>query len=84
MPRSQKKVRQGLVVSNKMDKTGVALVSRTIQHPLYKRTVRTSKKYKFHDEENSCNKGDLVQIIECKPISKHKCWRLLKITQKTV
>lgn len=84
MARNQKKVRQGIVVSDRMDKTAVCLVTRTIQHPLYKRTVKVSKKYKLHDEENTCRIGDTVSIIECKPISKQKCWRLLEIIKRAV
>lgn len=79
MQRKNKKVRQGTVISNKMRKTAVLLVEQTIKHPIYKRTIKFSKKFQFHDEENSCNIGDKVQIIECKPISKHKHWRLLEI-----
>ncbi|MGK0288986.1 MAG: small subunit ribosomal protein S17 [bacterium] len=84
MARNQKKIRQGIVVSTKMEKTGVILVERTVQHPLYKRTVRLTKKYKFHDEENACNEGDFIRVIECKPISKDKKWRLLEIVKRTV
>lgn len=84
MARNNKKVRQGTVVSDKMDKTGVVLVERTLQHPLYKRTVRVSKKYKFHDEENTCNIGDSVKIIECKPLSRDKRWRLLEVIKRAV
>lgn len=82
--RTQKKVRQGTVVSNKMDKSCVVLVERTTQHPLYKRTVKSSKKYQVHDEENTCSAGDIVRLIECKPISKHKRWRLLDVIKRAV
>ncbi|MCP4750240.1 MAG: 30S ribosomal protein S17 [Proteobacteria bacterium] len=78
----QKKVLQGVIVSDKMQKTAVALVERTVQHPLYKRTVKKSKKYKIHDEQNVCRIGDRVRLIECRPISKDKCWRLLDVVQK--
>lgn len=84
MARNNKKVRQGTVVSDKMQKTGVVLVERTLQHPLYKRTVRVSKKYKFHDEEDACTMGDVVKIIECKPLSKDKRWRLLEVIKRAV
>jgi small subunit ribosomal protein S17 len=80
----RKKVLQGVIVSDKMEKTAVALVKRTVQHPLYKRTVKRSKKYKIHDEQNTCQIGDHVRLIECKPISKDKCWRLLDIIRKAV
>lgn len=80
----RKKVLQGLVVSDKMDKTAVVLVERRFQHPLYKRTLKKTKKYKIHDAENACGIGDRVRLIECKPISKDKCFRLLDIIQKAV
>ncbi len=80
----RKKVLQGLVVSDKMQKTAVVSVERTVQHPLYKKTVRKSKKYKIHDEENVCQIGDQVRLIECKPISKDKSWRLLEVVRKAV
>ena len=80
----RKKVLQGLVVSDKMDKTAVVNVERTVQHPIYNKTVRKSKKYKIHDEENVCQIGDQVKLIECKPISKDKCWRLLEVVRKAV
>jgi len=80
----RKKVLQGIVVSSNMEKTAVALVQRTVQHPLYQRTVKRSKKYKIHDEQNQCQIGDLVRLIECKPISKDKRWRLLDIVQKAI
>ena len=79
-----KKVLQGFIVSDKMDKTAVVNVERTIQHPLYKKTVKRSKKYKIHDEENVCRIGDQVRLIESKPISKDKCWRLLEVVRKAV
>lgn len=82
--RSNKKVRQGTVVSDKMDKTRVVLIERRLKHPLYKKTIKLSKKYKFHDENNSSNFGDQVKIIECKKISKDKSWRLLEITKKAI
>ncbi|MCG8334966.1 MAG: 30S ribosomal protein S17 [Proteobacteria bacterium] len=80
----RRKVLQGIVVSDKMEKTAVVTVERTVQHPLYKKTVRKSKKYKIHDEENVCGIGDQVRLIECKPISKDKCWRLLEVVRKAV
>ncbi len=82
--RAKKKVLSGVIVSDKMDKTAVASVERTIQHSLYKKTVKRSKKYKIHDEENTCRIGDEVRLIECRPISKDKCWRLLEVVRKAV
>jgi small subunit ribosomal protein S17 len=80
----RRKVLLGIVVSDKMEKTAVVNVERTVQHPLYKKTVKKSKKYKIHDEENVCGIGDQVRLIECKPISKDKCWRLLEVIRKAV
>ncbi|MEO5366263.1 MAG: 30S ribosomal protein S17 [Magnetococcus sp. WYHC-3] len=71
MPR---RVMQGVVVSDKMDKTVVVLVERKVRHALYGKTMRSSKKYKAHDEENAFHVGDVVQIMESRPISKDKCW----------
>jgi small subunit ribosomal protein S17 len=69
-----KRVLQGTVVSDKSDKTVVVRVDRRYTHPLFKKTVRQSKKYKAHDAENSCKVGDIVLIQESAPISKDKCW----------
>ena len=80
----RKKVMSGTVVSDKMDKTCVVKVERRFQHPLYKKTVTKSKKYKVHDEMNECNEGDQIRLIECKPISRDKTWRLLEIVKKAV
>lgn len=82
--KSRKRVLQGIVVSSKMEKSAVVDVERIIQHPLYKRTMKRSKKYKIHDEENICKVGDRIRVIECKPISKHKTWRLLEVVSKAV
>lgn len=76
-----KKVYTGKVVSDKMDKTAVVAVTRVFQHPLYKKTVRKITKFKAHDEENKCKVGDVVQIIESRPISKHKRWQVIKILE---
>ena len=81
---AQKKILQGVIVSNKMDKTAVVKVERQIQHPLYKKRVKRSKKYQLHDEGNICQIGDRVRIIECRPISKNKTWRLLEVVRKAV
>jgi small subunit ribosomal protein S17 len=80
--RNARKVREGLVVSNKMDKTAVVAVERSKRHPLYGRVQRVTKKFKAHDETNQCNEGDRVRIVETRPISKDKCWRVLEILEK--
>jgi small subunit ribosomal protein S17 len=80
--RSRRKVRQGVVVSGKMDKTIVVKIETLKQHPLYGRTVRRSTKFKAHDENNECGPGDTVEIMECRPLSKEKCWRLVKVVEK--
>jgi|TARA_B100000315_G_C14106700_1_gene376285 small subunit ribosomal protein S17 len=72
-----KRVMQGVVVSDKMDKTVTVKVSRRIKHPLYKKFINRSKKYAAHDENNTCKIGDTVSIRECKPISKRKKWEVL-------
>lgn len=72
----RRKVREGLVVSDKMDKTVVVLVETRKVHPLYKKAVRVTKKYKAHDEHNSCKVGDRVTITETRPLSKDKSWRI--------
>jgi small subunit ribosomal protein S17 len=68
---------QGVVVSNKMDKSVVVNVERRTQHPLYKKFIRRSKKYVAHDENNTCKEGDVIQIQECRPISKRKSWEVV-------
>jgi small subunit ribosomal protein S17 len=77
-----KKVRIGVVASNKMDKTITVLVERRIKHPIYGKFVKKSKKFFAHDENNECNEGDTVRIIETRPLSKNKCWRLTEIIEK--
>ncbi len=84
MERTQRKVKTGKVVSNKMDKTIVVYVETTIKHPIYKRIIKQSKKFKAHDENNEANIGDIVTIMETRPLSKDKNWRLLEITEKAV
>ncbi|MHB1202327.1 MAG: 30S ribosomal protein S17 [Acidithiobacillus sp.] len=69
----------GRVVSDRMDKTIVVSIERRIQHPLYKKYVRRSKKFHAHDPENSCHIGDMVRIEECRPLSKTKTWRLVSV-----
>lgn len=75
MPR---RILQGTVVSDKADKTITVLVERRVMHPLYKKYMKSSKKYAAHDEANSAKIGDVVSIEECRPISKNKCWVLVK------
>lgn len=74
-----RKRREGVVVSHNMDKTIVVLVTRRTQHPLYKKTIKLHKKYYVHDEKNEAKVGDKVRIIESKPYSKLKRWRLLEV-----
>ena len=80
--RANKKTMTGVVVSNKMDKTVVVKVERRFSHPVFKKVVKTTKKYKVHDEKNECLEGDLVRIQETRPLSKEKRWRLLGIISK--
>ncbi len=80
--RSARKVREGLVVSDKMDKTVVVAVERLKRHPLYGRVQRVTKRFKAHDEKNEFNVGDRVRIMETRPISKDKCWRVLELVER--
>jgi small subunit ribosomal protein S17 len=80
--RNLRKTRTGKVTSNKMDKTIVVLVENHVKHPLYKKIVKTSYKLKAHDENNECNIGDTVKVMETKPISKDKRWRLVEIVSR--
>ena len=73
------KTRTGRVVGSKMDKTVVVQVERTYQHPLIKKHIRSHKKYYAHDVENTCKVGDTVRIVECRPLSKMKRWRLEQV-----
>ena len=82
LERNDRKTREGVVVSDKMDKTVVVSVVEKYKHPLYKKTVTRTKKFKAHDENNECGVGDRVEIIETRPISKDKCWRVNKIVEK--
>ena len=75
----QRKVREGVVVSDKMDKTVVVLVERLVQHAVYKKYVRQRKKYKAHDPDNRCHVGDQVAIVETRPLSRDKRWRVQNI-----
>ena len=80
--RNDRKVRQGYVVSDKMQKTIVVRVERTVRHPVYRKVLTRGKNYKAHDETNAAHEGDTVQIVENPPISKTKRWMLEKIVQK--
>ncbi|NLW62647.1 MAG: 30S ribosomal protein S17 [Syntrophomonadaceae bacterium] len=80
--RGQRRVKIGKVVSNKMDKTVTVRIDSVVQHSLYRKTIRRSKKYKAHDENNQCNIGDLVKIMETRPLSKHKRWRVVEVLEK--
>ncbi len=82
MERSLRKSRIGIVISDKMDKTIVVAVLRKVKHPLYKKYITRTNKFKAHDELNQCGIGDKVEIAECRPISKEKCWRLVEILEK--
>lgn len=80
--RNSRKTRVGLVVSDKMDKTVVVTVEDMVKHPLYGKTVKKSKKFKAHDENNECQTGDKVRIMETRPLSKDKRWRVVNIIEK--
>jgi len=80
--RNLRKTRTGKVVSNKMDKTIVVAVQDHVQHPLYKKIVKRTVKLKAHDENNECNIGDTVKVMETRPLSKDKRWRLVKVMEK--
>jgi len=77
--RSRRKVREGVVVSNKMDKTIVVAVERRVLHTLYRKYIRRTNTFMAHDPENSCQIGDRVRIAETRPLSRHKRWRLVEI-----
>lgn len=82
MERKLRKERVGVVVSDKMDKTITVLVERKMKHPKYGKFVKKHRKFAAHDEENSCNIGDTVKVMETKPLSKNKCWRLVEILER--
>ena len=79
---TKRKIRIGRVVSNKMDKTVVVAVEATKHHPLYKKTIKRAVKYKAHDANNECGPGDIVRIIETRPLSREKRWRVAEIITK--
>ena len=82
MERNLRKTRTGKVVSNKMDKTIVVAVEDHVKHPLYKKIVNRTYKLKAHDEKNECSIGDTVKVMETRPLSKDKRWRLVEIVEK--
>ena len=82
MERNLRKERTGIVTSNKMDKSIVVVVERKVQHPLYEKFVKKSNKLIAHDQENACNEGDKVKIMETRPLSKNKNWRLVEILER--
>ena len=84
MERNLRKTRVGVVVSDKMDKTIVVAVKDSVQHPLYKKILKRTKKFKAHDENNECGIGDKVEIRECRPLSKTKSWTLVRVVEKAV
>lgn len=80
--RALRKTRVGVVVSDVMDKTVVVKTETSVKHPLYKKIVKRTKKYKAHDENNECKVGDKIKIMETRPISKDKRWRVVEIIEK--
>jgi small subunit ribosomal protein S17 len=81
-PRGKRKVREGLVVSDKMDKTVVVAVEDRVKHALYGKIIRRTTKYKAHDENNECGVGDRVRLMETRPLSATKRWRVVEILEK--
>ena len=82
MERNLRKERVGIVVSDKMDKTVVVAITDKAKHPIYKKTITRTKRFKAHDEENACGVGDTVRIIETRKLSKDKNWRVAEIVEK--
>lgn len=80
--RGRRKTRVGEVVSDKMEKTAVVAVTRLVRHPKYGRFVKRTTKFKVHDENNECRTGDVVRIVETRPLSKDKRWRLMNVVRK--
>jgi small subunit ribosomal protein S17 len=82
LDRNLRKTRTGVVSSNKMDKTVVVAVERKVQHPIYGKFLKKTTRFHAHDEKNECNIGDVVRIMESRPLSKTKRWRLIEIVEK--
>ncbi len=80
--RNMRKVKVGKVVSDKMDKTIVVAIEDSVKHPLYKKIIKRTLKLKAHDENNECGNGDRVKVMETRPLSKEKCWRLVEVIEK--
>ena len=80
--RNLRKTRTGLVVSDKMDKTIVVTIEDNVRHPLYKKIIKRTVKLKAHDENNECRRGDRVMVMETRPLSKDKRWRLVQVIEK--
>ena len=80
--RNMRKVKVGRVVSDKMDKTIVVAIKDSVRHPLYKKIIKRTLKLKAHDENNECGNGDRVKVMETRPLSKEKCWRLVEVIEK--
>ena len=80
--RNLRKERIGVVVSDKMDKSIIVAVARKVKHPIYGKFVNKTTKFHAHDEDNTCNAGDTVKIMETRPLSKTKCWRLVEIIER--
>lgn len=81
--RNLRKTRVGVVTSNKMDKTIVVAIKDNVRHPLYKKIIKRTIKLKAHDEQNTCNVGDKVKIMETRPLSRDKRWRLVEVLEKS-
>jgi len=80
--RGRRKTRTGLVTSNKMDKSITVSVERKVKHPIYGKFLKKTTKFMAHDEKNECSIGDVVKIMETRPLSKNKCWRLVEVVEK--
>ena len=84
MERNTRKVKIGKVISNKMDKTIVVAIEESVKHPLYSKVIKRTYKLKAHDEENVCGIGDKVKVMETRPLSKDKRWRVVEIVEKAI
>ena len=82
LSRNRRKLRQGVVSSDKMQKTVVVTINNLVRHPIYGRILKRDKKLKVHDENNDAHMGDTVEIMETRPLSKNKCWRLVRIVER--
>lgn len=80
--RTMRKIEVGKVVSDKMDKTVVVAIETLVRHPLYGKIIKRTKRFKAHDEENACRLGDKVRVMETRPLSKEKCWRVIEILDR--